>query len=72
MAESPSEPNSTGDETEIGTAAGSTPSTPRWVKVFGIFGIALVLLIAILHLTGHSLGGHRSPSSAIEHRTEQP
>ena len=72
MAELPSDPDSTGDETGIGTGAGSTPSTPRWVKVFAIFGIALVLLIAILHLTGHSLGSHRSSSSVIEHRTEQP
>ena len=72
MAESPSDPNSTGDENGMETGAGSTPRTPRWVKVFGIFGIALVLLIAILHLTGHSLGGHRSSSSVIEHRTEQP
>ena len=36
---------------------GSPPSTPRWVKVFGIIAIALVLLFVILHLTGNSLGG---------------
>ena len=26
--------------------------TPRWVKVFGIIAIVLVLLFVILHLTG--------------------
>lgn len=35
-----------------------TDSPPRWVKVFGIIVIVLVLLIVILHLTGYSLGGH--------------
>jgi len=34
------------------------PGTPRWVKVFGIIFIILVLLIVILHLTGLSFGGH--------------
>lgn len=33
---------------------------PRWVKVFGIIGIGLVLLFVILHLTGLSPGGHMS------------
>jgi hypothetical protein len=35
----------------------STASTPRWVKVFGIVVIVLVLVLGILHLTGNSLGG---------------
>jgi hypothetical protein len=34
------------------------PGTPRWVKVFGIIGIILVLLFVVLHLTGRGLGGH--------------
>ena len=33
-------------------------STPRWVKVFGIIALALVLVLVILHASGHSLGGH--------------
>lgn len=37
---------------------GSPPSTPRWVKVFGIIVIVLVLLFVILHLTGFGFGGH--------------
>jgi hypothetical protein len=34
-------------------------STPRWVKVFGIIAVVLVLLFVILHLTGGGPGGHR-------------
>jgi hypothetical protein len=37
---------------------GSTIGPPRWVKVFGMIVIVLVLLFAILHLTGHSPRGH--------------
>ena len=38
------------------------PSTrpPRWVKVFGIIAIVVVLLFVILHLSGYGLGGHMS------------
>ncbi len=32
----------------------SAPGTPRWVKVFGIGAIVLLLLFAGLHLTGHT------------------
>ncbi len=31
---------------------GSPPSTPRWVKVFVIIFIVLVLLVVIVHLAG--------------------
>jgi hypothetical protein len=34
------------------------PPTPRWVKVFGIVALALVVVFVILHLTGNTLGGH--------------
>jgi hypothetical protein len=34
------------------------PSTPRWVKVFGIVVLVLVLVFLVLHLTGRGLGGH--------------
>jgi hypothetical protein len=33
-------------------------ATPLWVKVSGLIALAFVLLVAILHLTGHGLGGH--------------
>lgn len=47
MADLPPYPDSNGDT-----------GTPRWVKVFGIIVIVLVLLFVILHLTGGGLGGH--------------
>jgi hypothetical protein len=39
-------------------AGNQPPATPRWVKVFGIIGIVLVLLFVILHLAGRGFGGH--------------
>jgi hypothetical protein len=38
--------------------AGSTHSTPRWVKGIGIMVIILVLLFASLHLVGRGIPGH--------------
>ena len=39
--------------------------TPRWVKIFGIVTVVLVLLFVALHLTGHGFGGHTPhPSGA--------
>jgi hypothetical protein len=40
------------------TGRGSTNSSPRWVRVFGIIVIVLVVLFLIKHLTGGGLGGH--------------
>ena len=37
------------------------PGIPRWVKVFGIVVIALVVLFVILHLTGNSPVTHTMP-----------
>jgi hypothetical protein len=37
---------------------GSPPSTPRWVKAFGIILILLILAVVIMHITGTNLGGH--------------
>ena len=31
---------------------------PRWVKIFGIIAVVLVLAFVVLHLTGHGFGGH--------------
>jgi hypothetical protein len=49
---------------QIGTEPSrrSTPGTPRWVKVFGIIAIILVLLLVTLHLTGHSPMNHMMPT----------
>ena len=61
--------------TGAGPDRGSNPSTPRWVKISGIIVIVLVLLFAILHLTGNSPGGpggHTPPSSVTGHGVQQP
>jgi hypothetical protein len=36
------------------------PGTPRWVKVFGIVAVVLVLLFVALHLAGGGFRGHGS------------
>ena len=36
----------------------SPPQTPRWVKVFGVILIVLVLLVIIMHLARINFGGH--------------
>lgn len=38
-------------------------ATPRWVKVFVVIIIALILLVVILHLTGNDFGGHMKHSA---------
>ncbi len=57
MADLPSDPDSN-DHTPMRPGHGSTAGTSRWAKAFGIIAIVLVLLFVILHLTGHSPGGH--------------
>ena len=34
------------------------PPAPRWVKLFGLAAILLVVVFAILHIAGRGLGGH--------------
>ena len=51
MADDPFYPDHNGD-------SGDDTGTPRWVKVFGIIVLVLVLLFVILMLTGHSPGRH--------------
>ena len=41
--------------------AGDDTGMPRWVKVFGIIFVLVVLVIVILHLTGRGFGGHMQP-----------
>jgi hypothetical protein len=60
------------------------PGTPRWVKVFGITALVVVLLFVILMFTrgpgGHGPGRHtwsggpggHTPSSVTEHGVQQP
>ena len=59
-------------QTHVEPDRGSPPSTPRWVKVFGIIALVLVLLFVTLHLTGNSLGGPMSHTPFIEHWLQQP
>jgi hypothetical protein len=42
----------------LGSDFGSPPSTPRWVYVFGIVVIVLILLFIILHFAGGGFGRH--------------
>jgi hypothetical protein len=62
MADLPSYPASNGDsgeDTGVGSDRGLTYYTPRWVKVFGIILIVvLVLLFLIQHLVFEGMGGH--------------
>jgi hypothetical protein len=63
------------DDTCVGLDRGSLPSTPRWVKVFGIIAVLLILLFIILHLTGQGPGlhgGHTPPASITEQSVLQP
>jgi hypothetical protein len=32
--------------------------TPRWVKVFGMIALVLILLFVALHLAGYGFGNH--------------
>ncbi len=36
----------------------STTGAPRWVKVFGVIAIILVVLFVVVHLTGLTPVGH--------------
>ena len=55
---------------ERGSTASGPPGMPRWVKVFGIIFIVLVLLAGIILITGiggeHGPGRHNPSGEAIE------
>ena len=40
------------------------PDTPRWVKVFGIIAIVVVLLVVFMLLTSHGPGRHTPSGDA--------
>ncbi len=52
----PSPEFDTGDDTGGGPNREATTGTPRWVKVFGIIALVVVLLVVVVALTGS--GGH--------------
>ena len=47
------------------------PSTPLWVKAFGIIAIVLVLAFVGMHLTGNA-PTHMPGSSGPEHGVQAP
>ena len=52
------------------------PGTPRWVKVFGIIVIVVVLLVGIILITGvggpHGPGRHIPSGDAVETPSGDP
>jgi hypothetical protein len=58
-------------QTDVETDRRSPPSTPRWVKLFGIIALVLLLLFGGMHVTGssqHGPGRHMPapvPTSAV-------
>jgi hypothetical protein len=69
-------------QTPLEPGHGSTSGTPRWVKVFGIIALVLILLFVISLLTGARHGpGMHTPSgdaggysrhSSVTAHSEQP
>lgn len=53
-------------DTDVRPTEDQPPSTPRWVKAFGIIGIVLVLLFVIMRLAGgnHGPGRHMPTGGA--------
>jgi hypothetical protein len=44
-----------------GDTANDDAETPRWVKVFGVVALVLVVAFALLHLAGGGFRGHMHP-----------
>ncbi|HEX8935365.1 MAG TPA: hypothetical protein VF788_14475 [Pseudonocardiaceae bacterium] len=61
----------TGDDSGVRSTAERPPSTPRWVKVFGIIVGVLVLVFVILLFTrgpgGHGPGMHSGSGGDTPH-----
>jgi hypothetical protein len=56
-------------QTHVEPDGGSNTSTPRWVKVFGIVALILVLLFVIVHLADsdrHGPGRHTRPKHSVQ------
>ena len=58
MAEPPLPPGSSDDTDREGE---SPPGAPRWVKVFGIIALVLLVLFVARHLTSGGFRGHAMP-----------
>ncbi len=48
----------TGGDTGVAPDRESTTGTPRWVKVFGIIALVVVLVFVVMMLTGHGPSRH--------------
>lgn len=58
MAGFPSLPGSADGQDAGKPGPGPVSARPRWVTVFAIIGIALVVAFVIMHLAGGGMGGH--------------
>lgn len=63
-------------DTQKAAGRGSPPSVPRWVKLFVVTLIVLVLLLIILHAMGIGFGSHGTNSAVdfaliIEYAVQQ-
>jgi hypothetical protein len=82
----PAEPDS-GDESVVGPDRGTATGTPRWVKVFGLIALVVVVLFVVVMLIGSgehgpgrhtpgggsdTPGGHTGPPPGFEHGDQQP
>jgi hypothetical protein len=48
------------------------PPAPLWVKVSGTIVLALLLVVIVLHLTGHSPIMHGGTMAPMNHSGQQP
>ena len=55
----------TSDDTGAGPDREPTTSSPRWVRIFGIIAAIVILLIAILLLTGGHGPRRHTPSGGL-------
>ena len=53
-----------------GSASSATPGPPRWVKVFGIVTLALVVLVVIIIFAG--IGGAHGPGRHLQSSDTPP
>ena len=56
-------------QTHVEPDRGSNTRTPRWVKVFGIVALVLVLLVVIMMFIG---GGNHGPGRHMPSGVQQP
>jgi hypothetical protein len=74
MADPPADPD-TGDDTDVGPYREPPAGTPRWVKIFGLVALVVIVLFVVVLLIGggehgpsrHSLDGHTRPPPGVTH-----